>query len=155
MTDPNDSTKSGDVPGWINAMMKLLLKTPGLQNVLGKQLALLSFTGRRSGRRYTIPISYDRQGSRVLMLTKKSRTWWRNFVDQPAVRVRMAGELMGGHAEAHVATDADLDEVVAFLSSRPQDAKAYGVTRLADGSPDPESVRALLPRNVLIHVDLH
>ena len=53
MTDPNVSTPSGNVPAWLNAMMRLLLKTPGLQNLLGKQIALLTFTGRRTGDRQT------------------------------------------------------------------------------------------------------
>ena len=72
----------------------------------------------------------------------------------PAVGLRLAGEVVGGTAGAHVGTDHDVADVVAFLATRPYDAKAYGVTRLADGSIDPESVRALLPSTVLVRVEL-
>ena len=154
MTDQDARKPSGDVPGWLNAMMKLFLKTPGLQNILGKPIALLSFTGRRSGRSYTIPISYERRGDTVLMLTKRTRSWWRNFEDQPGVELRLAGRVFTGTAEAHVGTDQDLDEVAAFLSTRPQDAKAYGVARRSDGSLDPQDIRTHLPRTVVIHVHL-
>lgn len=154
MADSNAGNSSGDVPAWLNSMMKLFLKTPLLQNLLGKQIALLTFTGRRSGRRYTIPIGYQRRPSSVLMLTNMTRSWWRNFEDQPAVELRLAGKTVEGTAEAHPGTDADLDQVVGFLASRPADAKAYGVVALPDGSPDPESVRALLPRHVLVTVEL-
>jgi deazaflavin-dependent oxidoreductase (nitroreductase family) len=142
------------VPPFLNAMVKVFLKTPVLQTALGRQLALLSFTGRRSGKLYTIPISYERRDGSVLMLTKRTRSWWRNFESQPAVELRLAGKTVKGTAQAHVATDADLDTIVDFLASRPVDAKAYGVVQLPDGSPDPESVRTLLPRNVLIRVTL-
>ncbi len=155
MADSNAGNSSGNVPGWLNSMMKLFLKTPLLQNTIGKQIALLSFTGRRSGKRYTIPITYERRDSSVMMLTKKTRSWWRNFEDQPAVELRLAGKTVKGTAEAHPATDADLDQVVDFLTSRPTDAKAYGVVALPDGSLDPESVLALLPRNVLVNVELN
>ena len=154
MADSDQTTPSRDVPPFLNAMVKVFLKTPVLQTAIGKQLALLSFTGRRSGKLYTIPISYERRDDSVLILTKRTRSWWRNFESQPAVELRLAGKTVKGTAQAHVATDADLDTIVDFLASRPVDAKAYGVVQLPDGSPDPESVRALLPRNVLIRVTL-
>jgi len=146
--------KSGDVPAALDAVMKLFLKTPLLQNGIGKQLALLSFTGRRTGRKYTIPLSYSRDGNDVLLLTRKRRTWWRNFADQPEVELRLAGQVVRGTAEAHVGTDLDVADVVDYLETRPVDAKTYGATRLADGSIDPESVRTFLPETVLVRVDL-
>ena len=154
MSETRARRESGDVSPALNAAMKLFLKTPLLQKALGKQLALLSFTGRRSGKSYTIPISYERDGKSILMLTRKTRSWWRNFADLPAVELRLAGEVVAGTAEAHVGTDHDVADVVAFLTTRPYDAKAYGVTRLADGSIDPESVRTLLPSTVLVRVEL-
>ena len=154
MSEDRTRGESGDVPAALNAMMKLCLKTPLLQKGLGKQLALLSFTGRRSGRRYTIPISYARDGDTVFMMTKKRRSWWRNFADQPEVELRLAGRVVTGTAEAHIGTEDDVKDVVEYLSTRPVDAKAYGVTRLADESIDPESVRQFLPETVLVRVDV-
>ncbi len=154
MPDSNVSVPSGDPPKSLNALMRLLLKTPLLQNSLGKHLALLSFTGRRTGKQYTIPISYERNGNSVLMLTRTSRSWWRNFEDVPAVELRLAGEVAKGTAEAHVGTEHDLDEVVEYLTTRPRDAEAYGIAFRSDGSLDPEDVEALLPMTVLVHVDL-
>ena len=154
MSENRTRGESGDVPAALNAMMKLFLKTPLLQKGLGKQLALLSFTGRRSGRRYTIPISYARDGDTVFMMTKKRRSWWRNFADQPEVELRLAGRVVTGTAEAHIGTEDDVKDVVEYLSTRPVDAKAYGVTRLADESIDPESIRQFLPETVLVRVEV-
>lgn len=55
---------------WMNASMKLFLKTPGLQNVIGKTIALITFTGRKIGKRYTTPVTYYRDGDTVVILTK-------------------------------------------------------------------------------------
>lgn len=154
MSEDRTPRESGDVPAALNAMMKLFLKTPLLQNGLGKRLALLSFTGRRSGRRYTIPMSYARDGDTVFMMTQKDRSWWRNFADQPEVELRLAGRVVTGTAEAHIGTEDDVTEVVEHLSTRPVDAKAYGVIRLADGSIDPDSVKPSLSGRVLVHVHL-
>lgn len=149
MPDPNPSP-----PAALNATMKLLLRTPFLQNVLGKYLALLSFTGRRSGKRYTIPIGFRQTGDFVLLLTKRTFNWWQNFEDEPHVQLRIAGRTLNGTARARIATGDDLDEVVAYLSERSQDAKAYGATSLPDGSLDPASVERFLSHNVLIRVQL-
>ncbi len=154
MSDNQPLRESGDVSAGLNAMMKLFLKTPLLQKGIGKQIALLSFTGRRSGKRYTIPISYAKNGDSVFMMTQKRRLWWRNFADQPVVDLRLAGRVVRGKAEAHVGSDHDVADVVDYLSTRPTDAKAYGVTRLADGSIDPDSVRTFLPATILVRVDV-
>ncbi|MDH3260902.1 MAG: nitroreductase family deazaflavin-dependent oxidoreductase [Acidimicrobiia bacterium] len=154
MADSTAKVPSGKVPAPLNAMMTFFLKTPVLQNSIGKYVALLTFTGRRSGRKYSIPISYRRRNNSILMWTTKDRSWWRNFEDQPAVEVRLAGRIVTGRAEAHVGTDSDLEEVVDFLTGRTREAKAHGVAMGPDGSPDPADVRALLPLIVLVHIDL-
>ena len=119
MSETRARQESGDVSPALNAAMKLFLKTPLLQKAIGKQLALLSFTGRRSGKSYTIPVSYERDGKSILMLTRKTRSWWRNFADLPAVELRLAGEVVAGTAGAHVGTDHHVADVVAFLATRP------------------------------------
>ena len=154
MSDSTPAPPLTTISPALNATMKILLRTPLIQKVLGRYLALLSFTGRRSGKKYTIPVSYKRTGQSVLLLTKRARSWWRNFQDEPRVQLRLEGRWLNGTAHARVATDADLDEVVAYLADRPQDAKASGAAFLPDGSLDPASVPPLLPHNVLIRVDL-
>jgi len=155
MADSTVKAPSGNVPAPLNAMMTFFLKTPVLQKRIGKYVALLTFTGRRSGRQYTIPVSYQQRDNSVLMLTTKARSWWRNFEDEPEVELRLAGQTRTGTAEAHVGTDADLDEAIGFFTSRPRDAQAHGVGMLSNGSPDPEDVKTLLPLIVLVNVDVH
>lgn len=68
-------------PRWMNAAMKLFLRTPGLQSWLGRSVALITWTGRRSGRHYTTPVSYHRSDGEVTLLSKRFRNWWRNFAE--------------------------------------------------------------------------
>lgn len=37
-------------PRWVNAVMKVMLRTPGLQRLMGSTIALITVTGRRTGR---------------------------------------------------------------------------------------------------------
>src|SRR5690349_18067635 len=59
-----------------NPFVRLLLRSP-LHFVLSDTLLLLTYTGRTSGRRYTIPMAYSRVGDVVTVFTL--HTWWRNL----------------------------------------------------------------------------
>lgn len=153
MTDTQITVPATTPPHWANQLMVALLKTPMLQRWLGRDLMLLTFTGHKSGREYTIPVSYARDGTRVLAVTKLFRHWWRNFETRPDVRVRLAGRTHQGVATAFPGDASHLGVLHDYLKERPMDAKAYGVRRI-DGEPVEEDLRELLPQVVLIRIEL-
>lgn len=59
---------------WANRLVEVSLKTPGLQSWLGRQLGLITYTGHRSGRSFTTPVTDFRDGDTVLIITKQSGT---------------------------------------------------------------------------------
>jgi hypothetical protein len=159
--DEHDSTSERRVsvpawtpPRWMNGAMKLMLRTPGVQAWIGRSVALLSWTGRRSGRRYTTPVSYHRRDGEITLLSKRFRSWWRNFDEQPGVELRLAGETISGQARASVGDEATLPRLVEFLEHNRRDAKAYGVEIDADGRLDERDARALLPQVVVVEITL-
>ena len=85
-----------------NPAVRLLLRSP-LHGVLSRGLALITVTGRRTGRSYTIPVGYRRSGDRVTIVVgwPERKRWWRNLRGAGApVRLRIRGEEMAGHAVA-------------------------------------------------------
>jgi hypothetical protein len=64
------------VPRWVNRLVTGLLCSP-FHALLSHTTMLLTFTGRKSGRRYTIPVRYLREGETLLTLTDSP--WWRNL----------------------------------------------------------------------------
>lgn len=64
----------------VNPLIRALLRSP-LHPVASRALLVLSWSGRTSGRRYSIPVGYQRDGDDiVVMLTKPAqKTWWKNF----------------------------------------------------------------------------
>ena len=71
-----------------NGFMLGLLRSP-LHGALSGSMMVLTFTGRRSGRRYTTPVNYTREtmddgSERLWVLSARERQWWRNLRgDQP------------------------------------------------------------------------
>ncbi len=74
--------------GFMNAPMRALLQLP-FPTPLSGRLMLISFTGRRSGKRYHLPVSYVQQDN--LLLTPGGGKWKWNLQDGQPVHIRLRG----------------------------------------------------------------
>ena len=86
-----------------NPAIGLLLRSP-LHGLISGSLALVTVTGRRSGREFTFPVSYSQDGNvvRIGVGWPEQKQWWRNLRgDGARVRVRIRGRERAGHAIAH------------------------------------------------------
>ena len=137
-----------------NRMVARMLHTPGVQRVIGRALALITFTGRRTGTVYTTPVSYRREGDTVIVLTKVGRRWWRNLVPEAPVRLRLAGHDLAGTAHAQVSDESDLTTIREALADRRFDAKAFGIALQKDGRPSEADTRTLLGQVVVVRIAL-
>src|ERR1700722_9695494 len=73
----------------INPILNALLGTP-LAGPFGKQLMVLSFTGRKSGRQFTIPVSAHLIDNDLYVLT--GAAWKQNFRGGATARVVYNGK---------------------------------------------------------------
>ena len=74
----------------VNRLTRPLLRSPA-HGLLSDRLLLLTFTGRKTGRRFSIPMNYTEQGDSILLVPQppERTTWWRNLRGEGApVRVR-------------------------------------------------------------------
>ena len=136
-------------PEWANSLMKWAVTTPGIQAWVGQGVALLSFTGRKTGRHYTIPVGYQREGDTVTVVTKRLRNWWRNFETPAEVELRLAGHEYTGKAEAKPSDDETLEFMTSYLEKRPVDAKAFGLKK---DEVTREKIARILPHIVLVRI---
>jgi hypothetical protein len=65
-----------------NAPVAALARSPRFGRLLNSSIAMLSYTGRRCGRRFSIPVVYRRSGDEVFIDVNvpDAKTWWRNFL---------------------------------------------------------------------------
>jgi hypothetical protein len=103
----------------VNPVLRFLLRTP-LAGPAREQMMVLSFTGRKSGRRYSVPVSAHRIDNTLYALT--GAPWKHNFRDGATAEVLHNGKTTTVHGE--LITD---PAVVADLSRRC--AESYGVKR--------------------------
>jgi hypothetical protein len=98
----------------LNRVISRLLRSP-LHRLLDRWLLLLTVSGRRTGRAYTLPVQYARRGDALYVLPGRAaqKTWWRNLRGGAPVLLHLSGrdsaawgEVLGG--EAAIAAMAEL-----------------------------------------------
>ncbi|MBS2533194.1 nitroreductase family deazaflavin-dependent oxidoreductase [Catenulispora sp. NF23] len=127
------------VQGLVNALTRAALSTPGVAKGIGRDLILLYVFGRKSGKRYAIPIAYMEHDGKVLIGTQFG--WVRNLRTGDPIQVRYKGRLRS--AEVEVVTDADRVAELYTVMCRDNHAfaKFHTIGFDAAGEPDPDAVR--------------
>jgi deazaflavin-dependent oxidoreductase (nitroreductase family) len=136
----------------VNPFVRLLLRSP-FHGMVSNTLLLLTFTGRKSGKRYTIPVTYGRQGDMVTVFT--SHTWWKNLMGGAPVQVEIKRVRLNGTAQA-ISDDAPViaAQFLADLRANPTLAKSYHIPLDAAGELDAEAVRQMAANEVLVRIQL-
>jgi hypothetical protein len=97
-----------------NRVLIPVLKS-GAGNRLGRRFAVVEYLGRRTGQRHALVTQYVTEGRtvRIRVGMAQHKTWWRNFEQAHAVRLRLAG--VSHDASAHLVRDGDQVSVIAEL----------------------------------------
>jgi hypothetical protein len=144
----------------LNVPMRALLRSP-LHGIASSNLCVLMYSGRRSGQRYETPLSYVRDGSRILLLTSRDTRWWTNFVpgvNDPGgasepVEILVAGKVLRGHAQTiHHDPERLRASARHFLTALPRDAMVYGVGLDGERRPKEADLTRALERLVMVEV---
>lgn len=145
-------SESTSVSPMLNKTMKFLLRSP-LHGMISKYLTLITFTGRKSGKTYTTPVSYYQQNNQVTIFTHAN--WWKNLCNGAPVALRLRGRSVQGLAEP-VAEDKQTvaSALAAHLKKSPFDARFYDVTIDDHGNPIQEEVEKAAQTVTMIQVQL-
>ena len=151
-TDATTIKLPGTPKPWMNSTVMALLRTPGLRSLMGRMFLIFTVTGAKTGNRYTTPVQYVRDGDRLLVLSQRSRRWWRNLEQCPGVEIVLRGETI--RTVAHLAAgDEEREAIAAMLRLNPRVAKFYGVTIGEDGEPASDGSDQLQAAFVAIVID--
>ncbi|EOM74989.1 Arm DNA-binding domain-containing protein [Rhodococcus rhodnii] len=85
----------------VNRVLLRVARWEPLTPLLGRWVAVLRYTGRRSGRTVTLPVSYKRtdEGLVVYVMAPGAKTWWRNFTGGGGpITATIGSETLTGHA---------------------------------------------------------
>jgi deazaflavin-dependent oxidoreductase (nitroreductase family) len=125
--------------GLANRIVRTLLATPLLSRVVGGRLITLHVIGRKSGKRYTVPVAYTRHDGDLLIGAPFA--WARNLRTGEPVEVRYRGRIR----QADVRVYTEEADVVKYYDVICRDnhnfASLNKVGLDAAGNPDPADAK--------------
>ena len=86
-----------------NRRVVALLESPRWGSRMSKNLAVITYVGRRTGRTVRTPIGYTRHGDEltILVVAPDEKRWWRNFTGAGGpLSIGLDGGQRTGHAVA-------------------------------------------------------
>jgi hypothetical protein len=135
-----------------NPVMRRLLDSP-VHWPLSRWFAVLAWRGRKTGRQYSTPVSYVREGDTVFVTT--GDRWWRNLSGGAPVTMRIAGRWREANAQPIVDPSANRAEHERLFHEHPWYRRLAGIPAARDGGPDSTAVaRAVASGRVLVRIQL-
>lgn len=85
-----------------NAPVAAIARSRRFGGLVNRNITMLSYTGRSSGRTFSIPVAYRRSGDAITINANlpETKTWWRNFVGGGPLTLQLDGTERAGQAVA-------------------------------------------------------
>jgi deazaflavin-dependent oxidoreductase (nitroreductase family) len=145
-----DMSQPPTIPPYVNSAMKFFLRSP-LHGLVSKTVLLITFTGRKSGKTFTTPVSYSQVDGQVTIFTHAD--WWKNLRGDAQVTLRIRGQEFQGRPEPVAENkQAIAAGLAAHLRKVPSDARYYSVTFDDQGNPRLEEVEKAVQTVVMVRV---
>jgi deazaflavin-dependent oxidoreductase (nitroreductase family) len=139
MADTDQHAHTLAFQGAANRVVRVLLRTPLLARLVGARLVTVYVVGRKTGKRYTVPVAYSRHEGGLLFGTEFR--WVRNLRSGEPVEIRFKGR----RRTADVTVTSDEAGVVADYGVLARDnhqfARFNRIAFDAAGEPDAADLR--------------
>jgi hypothetical protein len=139
-----------------NRVMVRLLRSP-LHRLFSGTTVVLRVTGVRSGRHYEVPVNFvlveGEGGKRLLVTSKRDRTWWRNLRERVKVELTFKGKQLPAHAQVLEGVGDVVTGLQRYFQVSPQSARFFGVDLTPTGEVGEADLQRLACERVVIWVE--
>ena len=134
-----------------NFFMKTIVNSP-LHPLLGNRFAVITFEGRKSGKRYSTPINVTQAGDTFTAVSLRSRNWWRNLRGGRGAELRVSGRQYTVRGEVLEDHGGVIDGLTQYFKQNPGYAKYFGVRLAPNGEPASEDLDRAANERVIIRL---
>ncbi len=134
-----------------NFFPSMVLRSP-LHFVMSGKYVIIEFTGRKSGRTYSTPVAYVREGDKILITTDSP--WWRNLKGGAPVKLVLRGRKVSGTGTAVTDPERSAQILRMLLDAIPSYAGPAELEKTGGRVSDEEVKRAVAEGRVAIEVEL-
>jgi deazaflavin-dependent oxidoreductase (nitroreductase family) len=133
-----------------NDFVTFFLRTP-LRVLMGNTM-LLTVTGCKTGRQYSTPVGFYRDGDILWVMTSRDRTWWRNVRHGAQVSLLLKGQIKHAFAEAELDARAVESRLREYVQHVPMAAKSLGI-RMENKIPNAEDLARVAKDRLFVKVE--
>ena len=136
-----------------NPFVRLLIRSP-FHSMIDHSVALIIYTGRKTGVTRSVPVNYLKEGNTLHIISLSSRKWWRNLHGGAAVKVVVEGKEHNGWAELIENGEQVIGELHKIYSANPQLARYIQIGLDENGVPLEKDLKAAAKKRVAIRIQL-
>ncbi len=126
--------------GLVNQLIRGLLRTPLICRAVGNRLITVYVVGRKSGRRYSLPVAYTR-GADGALLIGSPFAWVRNLRTGEPVEIRLRGKRQAVDVEVLTGERDVVAQYAAMCRDNRQFAKFNQIGFDEAGEPNADDLR--------------
>jgi len=135
-----------------NDFMAWVLRSP-FHGMLSNGMMLITVTGRKTGKKYTTPVGYYREGDYLWVITSHERTWWRNLRGGAAVTLFLKRKPVSAYAELVLGEEAVAARMFEYLQHVPMAAKRMDV-RMEGCMPNADDITRTAKERLFVKIRL-
>ena len=121
-----------------NDFMSWVLRSP-FHGIMSDGMLLITITGRKTGKKYTMPVGYYRENGYLWVITRHDRTWWKNLRGGAEVALLLKRKPVTAFAEPELDEKSVEARMVEYVKHVPQAAKPMGI-HIENGKAKAEDV---------------
>jgi len=134
-----------------NFFIKTLVNSP-MHPLLGESFAVITLTGRRTGKTITTPINTVPVEDALTVVSLRDRTWWRNLRGGRIAQLRHVGKRFSVRGEIVESVTEVQSTLTKYFAQYPGYAKYFSVHTDSSGKLDPEELKRAAGERVVIRL---
>jgi deazaflavin-dependent oxidoreductase (nitroreductase family) len=134
-----------------NFFIGIIINSP-LHSILGDSFAVISLTGRKSGRKFSTPINVADLDGELTVVSFRQRNWWRNLRGGRPALLRHGGRRYPVRGEIVEEPSEVAAGLARYFARYPAYARYFKVRLGPDGRPDGADLEAAAHERVLIRL---
>ncbi len=132
-----------------NDFVTFFLRTP-LRVFMGNTM-LITVTGCKTGRKYSTPVGFYREGNILWVISSRDRTWWRNVKKGANVSLLLKGKTINAFADAEMNEKAVEKRLLEYIHRIPMSAKSFGI-RMENKIPNAEDIARVAKDRLFVKI---
>jgi deazaflavin-dependent oxidoreductase (nitroreductase family) len=139
-----------------NPIVRFIMRSP-LHGLMSKDVMLITYHGQKSGKEFTLPVSYLEDGATVFVIPgmPDKKVWWHNIHENTPVQINLRGKSISTRASL-LSAEKDLDVMTnalrLFFRKMPAGASMYKVHKDANGEFNIDDLKQAVRNMVMVSI---